>query len=105
MPDHPLPQDRPPLDDAQHRDLAEKVGYGSATYWPDTWRHGDEPYRHYWLVLYPEYADPQSKSGSSSRGRLSCRDSPALALSPSPRGNARGDQVPVRQRGAEGKNV
>src|SRR5277367_710291 len=31
MPDHPVPQDRPPLDDAQRRDLAEKVGYGSAT--------------------------------------------------------------------------
>jgi hypothetical protein len=62
MPDHPVPQDRPPLDDAQRRDLAEKVGYGSATYWPATWRQGDQPYRHYWLVLYPEYADPESKA-------------------------------------------
>ena len=31
MPDHPVPQNRPPLDDAQRRDLAEKLGYGSAT--------------------------------------------------------------------------
>jgi len=31
MPDHPVPQDRPPLDDAQRRDLVEKAGYGSAT--------------------------------------------------------------------------
>jgi hypothetical protein len=58
--DHLVPQDRPPLDDAQRRDLAEKVGYGSATYWPATWRHGDQPYRHYWRVLYPHYADPKS---------------------------------------------
>jgi hypothetical protein len=31
-------------------------------YWPATWRQGDEPYRHYWRVLYPGYADPDSKS-------------------------------------------
>jgi hypothetical protein len=47
-------------DDAQHRDLSKKVGYGSATHWPDTWEQGDEPYRLYWRVLYPGYADPNS---------------------------------------------
>jgi hypothetical protein len=31
MPDHPAPQDRLLLDDAQRRDLVEKAGYGSAT--------------------------------------------------------------------------
>jgi hypothetical protein len=31
MPDHLASQDRPPLDDAQRRDLIEKAGYGSAT--------------------------------------------------------------------------
>jgi hypothetical protein len=31
MLDHPVPQDRPPRGDAQHHDLAEKLGYGSAT--------------------------------------------------------------------------
>jgi len=31
MPDYPAPQDRPPLDDAQRRDLVEEAGYGSAT--------------------------------------------------------------------------
>ena len=31
MPDHPAPQDRLLLDDAQCRDLVEKAGYGSAT--------------------------------------------------------------------------
>jgi hypothetical protein len=78
-------------DDAQRRDLAEKVGSGSATtppgdltsttretslrlgpesqssqersgYWPATWRDGDEPYRDYWRVLYPEYGHPESKA-------------------------------------------
>ncbi len=78
-------------EDAQRRDLWEEAGYGSATtppgdltsptretsprlgpepqssqersgYWPATWRHGDEPYRHYWRVLYPVYADPNSKA-------------------------------------------
>jgi hypothetical protein len=34
----------------------------SPGYWPATWRDGDDPYRHYWRVLYPEYADPKSKS-------------------------------------------
>jgi hypothetical protein len=92
MADHPVPQDRSPLDDAERRDFAEKVGYGSATtppgdltaaptrqplsrvgtksqlsqersgYWPSTWRDGDEPYRHYWRVLYPEYADLDSRA-------------------------------------------
>jgi hypothetical protein len=45
-------------DDAERRDLADKLGYGSGTYWPATWRPDDEPYRHYWRVLYPKYADP-----------------------------------------------
>lgn len=91
MADHPAPRDRPPIDSTQRRDLVEKVGYVSATtppvdltaptrqppprvgpksqssqersgYWPATWRHGDEPYRHYWRVLYPEYGDPESKA-------------------------------------------
>lgn len=29
---------------------------------PPRGRQGDQPYRHYWLVLYPEYADPKAKS-------------------------------------------
>ena len=59
MPDHPVPQDRPPLDDGQRRNLDEKVGYDSATYQPAMWRDSDQPYRHYWRALYPEYADPE----------------------------------------------
>ena len=99
MPDHPVPQDRPSLNDAQRQDVEDKLGYGSATtppgdltssyrqtpprlgptspssqerseesscpspgYWPATWRDGDEPYRYYWRVLYPEYGDPKSKA-------------------------------------------
>ena len=83
MPDHPVPQDRPSLNDAQRQDVEDKLGYGSATtppgdltstagqtppesscpspgYWPATWRDGDEPYSYYWKVLYPRYADPDS---------------------------------------------
>ena len=62
MPEHPVPQDHPPIGDAQRRDLTEKVSDDSGTYRPATWRDGDEPYRYYWRVLYPEYGDPESKA-------------------------------------------
>jgi hypothetical protein len=91
MPDHQVPHDHSRRDDAQHQELENKLGYGSATipsgdltapsrqplsrvgpksqasqersgYWPATWKYGDEPYRHYWRVLYPEYADPDSRA-------------------------------------------
>jgi len=61
MPDHPVPEKFSRPTDAQRRDLTEKLAYGSATYWPATWRQG-EPYRHYWRVLYPKYADSKSKA-------------------------------------------
>lgn len=62
MPDRQVPQDPPPLDDAQHRDRLDEVGYGSETSWLPTPRQDDPPYRHYWRVLYPECADPKSKA-------------------------------------------
>jgi hypothetical protein len=60
MPEHSAPQNAPPLNDAERRDFAEKVGYGAATYGPANWEQGEEPYRHYWRVLYPRYADPDA---------------------------------------------
>ncbi len=89
MSEDSMPHDPSPLDDAERRDLAEKVGSGSATtppgdltsptgqtppgvdpnsqssqersgYWPASWREGDEPYRHYWRALYPKAANPDS---------------------------------------------
>ena len=65
----PSPQDRPPLDDAQRRDLAEKVGYGSATTPP-----GD--------LTSPTQQTPRvSPNPSSWQGELkdSWRPSPGLA--------------------------
>jgi hypothetical protein len=47
-------------DDAQRRDLAEKLCSGSADYGPATSRQDDPPHRHYWRVLYPRYADPDT---------------------------------------------
>jgi hypothetical protein len=61
MPDHPVPENVSPPTDAHWRDLTEKLGYGSATYWPASYMPDDKPYRHYWRVLYPGYADPGSQ--------------------------------------------
>jgi hypothetical protein len=33
----------------------------SSGYQPASWREGDEPYRYYWRVLYPEYAARESQ--------------------------------------------
>jgi hypothetical protein len=62
MREHPVPQDLPLIGDAQRRDLTEKASDDSGTYRSAAWRQGDEPYRHYWRILYPEYADPRSKA-------------------------------------------
>jgi hypothetical protein len=61
MPDRPVPENNSAHTDAQRRDLTEQLGYGSATFGPATWGQGDEPYRNYWRILYPEYGDPESQ--------------------------------------------
>jgi hypothetical protein len=49
-------------DDAQRRDLAEKLGYCSAIYRADRSRQDDPPHRHYLRVLYRKGADPKSNA-------------------------------------------
>jgi len=62
MPDHFVPEDLSRLNNSQRRDLEDRLDDASAAYRPATWRQGDEPYRYYWRVLYPEYGDPASKA-------------------------------------------
>src|ERR1700742_935251 len=37
-------------------DYSVPQGYSSG-YWPASWMEGDEPYRYYWRVLYPQYTE------------------------------------------------
>ena len=60
MPEHSAPQDIPQPDDAERRNHTEAAGTDSGEYWPTVWLLDDEPYRHYWRVLYPFFADPTS---------------------------------------------
>jgi hypothetical protein len=58
--EHQAPQGIQQPDDAENNDQAEELGRGSGAYWPAVWRLDDEPYGHYWRVLYPKTADPDA---------------------------------------------